>query len=121
MLLTKPGSKKRPRRNFLCSLICCLGKKDPNGTSTRRRKDRRNSSNRNDGDGVNGGDAADLAVSNLSGGVGGTAGNAMSSVGKGKALLPELRAEDVGKKCIVIDLDETLVHSSFKVTIFLPQ
>ena len=32
-----------------------------------------------------------------------------------KQLLPEIRADDVGKKCIVIDLDETLVHSSFKV------
>ena len=32
-----------------------------------------------------------------------------------KQLLPEIRDEDVGKKCIVIDLDETLVHSSFKV------
>merc|ERR1712150_342748 len=31
-----------------------------------------------------------------------------------KQLLPEIRSDDVGKKCIVIDLDETLVHSSFK-------
>lgn len=31
-----------------------------------------------------------------------------------KALLPELLAQDVNKKCLVIDLDETLVHSSFK-------
>ena len=34
---------------------------------------------------------------------------------KGKFLLPDARPEDVNKKCIVIDLDETLVHSSFKV------
>jgi RNA polymerase II subunit A small phosphatase-like protein len=34
--------------------------------------------------------------------------------GEGKALLAESRAEDVNKKCLVIDLDETLVHSSFK-------
>ena len=32
-----------------------------------------------------------------------------------KALLPDIRPEEADKKCIVIDLDETLVHSSFKV------
>ena len=32
-----------------------------------------------------------------------------------KPLLPAIRPQDAGKKCIVIDLDETLVHSSFKV------
>jgi len=31
-----------------------------------------------------------------------------------KALLPEIHPADVNKKCLVIDLDETLVHSSFK-------
>uniref|UniRef100_A0A4W4FZB2 protein-serine/threonine phosphatase n=1 Tax=Electrophorus electricus TaxID=8005 RepID=A0A4W4FZB2_ELEEL len=30
------------------------------------------------------------------------------------SLLPELTPEDQGKICVVIDLDETLVHSSFK-------
>lgn len=32
-----------------------------------------------------------------------------------KFLLPEVSIEDYGKNCVVIDLDETLVHSSFKV------
>ncbi len=32
-----------------------------------------------------------------------------------KYLLGPLRAEFNGKKCLVLDLDETLVHSSFKV------
>ncbi|XP_038646241.1 carboxy-terminal domain RNA polymerase II polypeptide A small phosphatase 1-like [Scyliorhinus canicula] len=32
----------------------------------------------------------------------------------GQHLLPEVKAQDSGKKCVVIDLDETLVHSSFK-------
>lgn len=32
-----------------------------------------------------------------------------------KSLLPPIRAEHVGRKCLVLDLDETLVHSSFKV------
>uniref|UniRef100_A0AAV2JWM2 protein-serine/threonine phosphatase n=1 Tax=Knipowitschia caucasica TaxID=637954 RepID=A0AAV2JWM2_KNICA len=31
-----------------------------------------------------------------------------------KYLLPEMMISDYGKKCVVIDLDETLVHSSFK-------
>ncbi|XP_029292412.1 carboxy-terminal domain RNA polymerase II polypeptide A small phosphatase 2 isoform X2 [Cottoperca gobio] len=30
------------------------------------------------------------------------------------SLLPEVEAQDQGKLCVVIDLDETLVHSSFK-------
>ncbi|XP_037344318.2 uncharacterized protein LOC119228629 isoform X1 [Pungitius pungitius] len=31
-----------------------------------------------------------------------------------KPLLPQLKLNDAGKICVVIDLDETLVHSSFK-------
>ena len=34
------------------------------------------------------------------------------------SLLPPVRSSDANRKCIVIDLDETLVHSSFKVPIF---
>lgn len=33
---------------------------------------------------------------------------------KEPCLLPEVTAQDQGKICVVIDLDETLVHSSFK-------
>merc|ERR1719162_1463013 len=29
-------------------------------------------------------------------------------------LLPKIHPDDVGKKCLVLDLDETLVHSSFR-------
>ena len=32
-------------------------------------------------------------------------------------LLPRLDPPDSGKMCVVIDLDETLVHSSFKVSV----
>lgn len=32
----------------------------------------------------------------------------------GGNLLPPMKPEHKGKKCLVLDLDETLVHSSFK-------
>ncbi|KAK5137876.1 hypothetical protein LTR08_006645 [Meristemomyces frigidus] len=32
-----------------------------------------------------------------------------------KWLLPQMRPEHRGRKCLVLDLDETLVHSSFKI------
>ncbi|WBW71409.1 RNA polymerase II CTD small phosphatase Psr1 [Schizosaccharomyces osmophilus] len=34
--------------------------------------------------------------------------------GPGQYLLPPIAKEDEGKKCLILDLDETLVHSSFK-------
>lgn len=34
-----------------------------------------------------------------------------------KQLLPPVKSKDAGKICVVIDLDETLVHSSFKVVL----
>lgn len=34
----------------------------------------------------------------------------------GTCLLPEVTEQDQGRICVVIDLDETLVHSSFKVS-----
>ncbi|PWA32142.1 hypothetical protein CCH79_00013350 [Gambusia affinis] len=36
------------------------------------------------------------------------------TVSKVKPLLPPVKSKDAGKICVVIDLDETLVHSSFK-------
>lgn len=36
---------------------------------------------------------------------------------RGQWLLPPIRPEFKGRKCLVLDLDETLVHSSFKVRI----
>jgi carboxy-terminal domain RNA polymerase II polypeptide A small phosphatase len=35
---------------------------------------------------------------------------------KENCLLPPIHPSDSGKKCLIIDLDETLVHSSFKPT-----
>ena len=36
--------------------------------------------------------------------------------GQLKPLLPPIAPEHVGRKCLVLDLDETLVHSSFRVS-----
>nr|XP_029731224.1 CTD small phosphatase-like protein [Aedes albopictus]XP_029731225.1 CTD small phosphatase-like protein [Aedes albopictus]XP_029731226.1 CTD small phosphatase-like protein [Aedes albopictus]XP_029731227.1 CTD small phosphatase-like protein [Aedes albopictus] len=36
--------------------------------------------------------------------------------GQPRYLLPQVRHSDMHRKCMVIDLDETLVHSSFKVS-----
>jgi len=49
-----------------------------------------------------------------SSGGGSAQGAGVGSGGSGTALLGPPRPEDVGKKCLILDLDETLVHSSFK-------
>lgn len=56
-----------------------------------------------------------------SGGVAGTnsATNSQISGGRVRHLLPPVRHQDMHKKCMVIDLDETLVHSSFKVSFWM--
>jgi RNA polymerase II subunit A small phosphatase-like protein len=88
------NSEKPPKKKnkFFHSLLCCFGK---------QYRSNRPKSIAGDGGG------------NLPGGlVGGEAGS--PSLGEEKPLLGELRPEDTHKKCLVIDLDETLVHSSFK-------
>lgn len=42
-----------------------------------------------------------------------------SNNSQNRYLLPQVRHSDMHKKCMVIDLDETLVHSSFKVRKYL--
>ncbi|KAJ7680259.1 protein phosphatase [Mycena polygramma] len=44
----------------------------------------------------------------------GGAGIPIGPDGNPKPLLPPIAPEHVGRKCLVLDLDETLVHSSFK-------
>ncbi|KAF8210167.1 hypothetical protein K438DRAFT_1752937 [Mycena galopus ATCC 62051] len=46
----------------------------------------------------------------------GGAGIPIGPDGNPRPLLPPIAPEHVGRKCLVLDLDETLVHSSFKVT-----
>ena len=90
------------KRSFLCSIICCLGKRSSSG---KKSKDKEHG-----GNGANAGHATD------SGHLGrDAADNSKPPKAPQKALLPDIRPEEADKKCIVIDLDETLVHSSFKV------
>lgn len=81
------GPKKKHK--LLHSLLCCFGGGGGGGGSYAKKK-------------TVGGDGSAEAAAGA------------AHPGEGKALLAEIRAEDVNKKCLVIDLDETLVHSSFK-------
>jgi len=74
----------KKRHKLFHSLLCCFGV-------------RRSKSNGSTG----GGEVTNLPETGL-------------GVQEEKSLLPELLAQDAHKKCLVIDLDETLVHSSFK-------
>lgn len=93
----------KKRSNFLCSIICCLGKKNTKFKSGKKGRDSF-SVGKGGGHGTGASGSGDLGHDQKQ--------NSQSK--STKQLLPEIRDEDVGKKCIVIDLDETLVHSSFK-------
>ena len=45
----------------------------------------------------------------------GGAGIPVGPDGVPRPLLPPIAPQHAGRKCLVLDLDETLVHSSFKV------
>ncbi|XP_076234862.1 CTD small phosphatase herzog [Calliopsis andreniformis] len=82
-----PASGKKPRgRGLLRSLLCCLGR--GRGSSSKNSK------------------ASPLQFYER--------GSPTPRVGSPRFLLPPVRDQDMHKKCMVIDLDETLVHSSFK-------
>ncbi|XP_071377492.1 carboxy-terminal domain RNA polymerase II polypeptide A small phosphatase 1 isoform X7 [Centroberyx affinis] len=82
----KGGSSKKPRsRGIFHSLFCCLCHKETEPPPV----------NNN----------APLLVEE----------NGTLSKVPAKPLLPQIKSKDAGKICVVIDLDETLVHSSFKV------
>lgn len=92
---SRPPFKQRQKRSFLRSLICCWSRTGRRRSST--------------------------TPSSL-GGVAGPPGSADGTDAKSQwcsssspsHLLPVLTPQFLDKKCIVIDLDETLVHSSFK-------
>jgi len=92
----------KKRSNFLCSIICCLGKKSSKYKEGKKERGSFSTGKGNGGSGASG--SGDICPDSKQ--------NIQSKTTK--QLLPEIRVDDVGKKCIVIDLDETLVHSSFK-------
>ncbi|CAD6216473.1 GSCOCG00004636001-RA-CDS [Cotesia congregata] len=84
---TPPGGKKPRGRGLLRSLLCCLGRGRGSGSS----KSSKASSLQSEGRGT-----------------------PPPGTRSPRYLLPPIRHQDMHKKCMVIDLDETLVHSSFK-------
>lgn len=78
------SAKKARSRGFLNSLLCCIGKNNRPSSPTHYSK-----------------------TSFVSSGP-------FNFTSGDKYLLPAVRHQDMHKKCMVIDLDETLVHSSFK-------
>lgn len=87
------NSKKPRRRNLLSSFFCCFGptNRTPSTTVTPPEEN---------------GQRLHEPVQ--------SAPPSNNNAGPNRYLLPHLRQEDSNKSCIVIDLDETLVHSSFK-------
>jgi len=75
---------KKRNRGLLSSFLCCFGNKNNNSSSAYQ---------------------APVVEEN---------GNPRGNNSNEKYLLPAVRPQDSNKKCVVIDLDETLVHSSFK-------
>jgi len=111
----KKDTKKRSN-NFLCSIICCLGKKSSKFKGTKKgegggNNDRYYTKRGSSKHPSSNSDVTDQKESSSSS----SAAPQVAPVSPGqKPLLPAIRPQDAGKKCIVIDLDETLVHSSFK-------
>lgn len=79
---------KKRNRSLLTSFLCCFGNNNTTSSSAYK------PSNSDEDKKFNG--------------------NLQGSNSNEKYLLPAVRPQDSSKKCVVIDLDETLVHSSFK-------
>jgi len=117
---------KKRTNSFLCSIICCLGKKSTKFKGSKSEGGRGSKGDRGNGGSPNAGqpgnqsstshDVTDQKANQSSKGPSSAAAaaSAASHPPGSKPLLPDIRQQDAGKKCIVIDLDETLVHSSFK-------
>lgn len=82
-------------------MFCCWRQRS-NSITWRNRK-----SNRQNGGSIDG--VQTQTIGQATGLIGGS--------GQNRYLLPQIRHSDMHKKCMVIDLDETLVHSSFKVSL----
>jgi RNA polymerase II subunit A small phosphatase-like protein len=90
---------KPPKRRIWETVFCCWRQRSASFSS------RRSKSNQN-------GNSIDGLSTQTIGQAAGLTGNSSQN----RFLLPQVRHSDMHKKCMVIDLDETLVHSSFKVS-----
>lgn len=98
-------TKKVKRRSLFSSLRCCFGQPRKRGDLQKNNKP----------DAWNSIDNKKNHVNNVAtdGHCEEPNGNATQNGGQ-KSLLPKLNEKCINKKCAIIDLDETLVHSSFK-------
>ncbi|XP_028409041.1 carboxy-terminal domain RNA polymerase II polypeptide A small phosphatase 1-like [Dendronephthya gigantea] len=88
----KSSTKKRRRRGFISSLFCCFGSRSHNF----------NQDVKSNGSALaNHESQPAMPIPE-------------EKENKGNHLLPSPREDHIHKKCVVVDLDETLVHSSFK-------
>eukprot|EP01125_Pyxidicula_operculata_P002048 TRINITY_DN12009_c0_g1_i1.p1 TRINITY_DN12009_c0_g1~~TRINITY_DN12009_c0_g1_i1.p1 ORF type:complete len:364 (-),score=81.46 TRINITY_DN12009_c0_g1_i1:108-1199(-) len=112
--------KQAPKRSF-CSLFCCGGQDDEDVTVPKHsdvemgnKTDKKGQTKISiSGDSGNDGSFPDRALINSPRNDSGETGKA-TAPWKDDHLLPPIPESKKGKKCLVLDLDETLVHSSFK-------
>lgn len=96
----QPKQRKKPRRGLLRSLFCCIRRPD------------RSDGNSSKGSSIPGGASVGSGDGRCSPPL-----SPNSNNGGQRYLLAPVRHQDMHRKCMVIDLDETLVHSSFKVCV----
>lgn len=100
---------------FSCLWSCCSGPQAPEPVPMQPTANNQNYNDNNDGTKTTKQEAANSRLLNQGRETkNNDAEDSESSTDYGVALLPPLKPEHVGKKCLVLDLDETLVHSSFK-------
>jgi len=118
-LFNNQKDTKKRSNSFLCSIICCLGKKSTKFKGSKDSGGGSGGGRRGSSKGSAAGSSSDVTDQKGKSGPATSAAASAATTTSGapagtKPLLPDIRPQDAGKKCIVIDLDETLVHSSFK-------
>jgi RNA polymerase II subunit A small phosphatase-like protein len=107
---------------FSCLWSCCSGPRQPDPVPMTQTKAANNGTTYTAQDGDTGttqtkttqNEAANTQLLSNNGSENKETEDSVSSTDYDTSLLPPLKPEHIGKKCLVLDLDETLVHSSFK-------
>eukprot|EP01127_Copromyxa_protea_P001552 TRINITY_DN11525_c0_g1_i1.p1 TRINITY_DN11525_c0_g1~~TRINITY_DN11525_c0_g1_i1.p1 ORF type:complete len:358 (-),score=59.56 TRINITY_DN11525_c0_g1_i1:93-1127(-) len=118
---TRPSSSSSSAEEASSGLFCCFGKSKKKNNGKKTDKDKKNRGDTGGGSAAKSGGVA-LPLSNLNqrdpGGVNSPRGGLVQSRSGGgpggNILLGPQRENRKGRKCLVLDLDETLVHSSFQ-------